>query len=140
MNIRFIKRNAYGNRPCIDNEVIRWHARHGWCWDVQVDGTLVAVFYCTLLCGDGCLVHFDKAKYINVPGAVVLGVLKKAMRMVAPECDVIYATIEKRNAALIRVAVHLGFGIVPDGGFLRDKTEEVVLLKYYGRPAGYIKN
>ena len=126
--------------PFVRNEVTKWHAEHGWCWNVDVDDMFVATLFCTLLCGDGCLVHFLTGRYIQLPGAVVLAIMKKAMRMLEPECDVIYATIARRNAALIRVAVRLGFGLVPDGGFIRDGSEEVALLKYYGRPVGYIKN
>jgi hypothetical protein len=139
MKIRFTKRNPYGQIPCVWNDVVSWHSRHGWCWEVKVDGVAVAVFYCTLLCGDGCLVHFDKAEYVKLPGAVILGIMRKAMRMIEPECDVIYATIEKQNEKLIHVAIRLGFGLIPNGGFLRDGKTEVVLLKFYPETARYIK-
>lgn len=125
--------------PFVRNDVTTWHAEHGWCWNVDVDDMFVATLFCTLLCGDGCLVHFDTGKYIRLPGPVILAIMRKAMRMLEQNADVIYATILARNHALIRVAIRLGFVLVPDGGFLRDGKDDVVLLKYYGCPARYIK-
>ena len=125
--------------PFVRNDVTTWHAQHGWCWNVDVDNMFVATLFCTLLCGDGCLVHFDTGKYIRLPGSVILAIMRKAMRMLEQNADVIYATILARNQALIRVAICLGFRLVPGGGFQRDGKDEVVLLKFYPSLARYIK-
>ena len=125
--------------PSVYNDITLWHCEHGWCWNIEVNERIIATMCGTLLCGDGCIVHFETMDFIKLPGAVILGVMRKAVRMLAPECDMIYATIEARNEKLIRVAVRLGFEIVPDGGFLRDGKTEVVLLKFYTGLARYIK-
>ena len=95
--------------PFVRNEVTKWHAEHGWCWNVDVDDMFVATLFCTLLCGDGCLVHFLTGRYIQLPGAVVLAIMKKAMRMLGPECDVIYATIARQNPRWIATWISFSF-------------------------------
>ena len=127
------------NEPWVRNDVTRWHAEHGWVWNVDVDDEFVATVFCTLLCGDGAVIHFYTGKYTSLPGAVVLGIMRKAIRVIVPNCDVLYATIPTANEKLIRVAVSLGFGLVPDGGFLRDRTESISLLKYYPQSRCHIK-
>lgn len=124
--------------PCVVNDVTLWHLEHGFLWDVvEEDGRRIGVFFCTLLCGDGCIVHFDTVPGMVIPWQSTLAAMRKGVRMIAEVGGVIYATIPAENRALIRVAVRLGFGLVCDGGFLRD-GEPVVLLKYFPRRKGYI--
>ena len=125
--------------PWVINDVTRWHAEHGWVWNVDVDDEFVATVFCTLLCGDGAVIHFYTGKYTRLPGVVVLGIMRKAMRVVSPHCDVLYATIPSNNKKLIQVAIGLGFCLIPDGGFLRNGNEEIELLKYYPRSKCHIK-
>lgn len=134
MNITFVP----SKEPFVRDDVTMWHAQHGWLWNIDVDDMFVGTLFCTLLCGDGCLVHFKSGKYIVLPGVVILAIMRKAMRMLSAECDVIFASIETRNKKLIQTAIRLGFRIVDGGGWLRD-GEEVTLLKYYGRQLCYSK-
>ena len=118
--------------PCVTNEVTLWHVAHGWIWDVieVASGKSIGVFFCTHLCGDGCVCHFDTVG--TVRPALLLAAFRKGLRMILPHCAVIYATIEAGNIALIRCAQRLGFQIVAGGGFIRD-GREIMLLKYVGR-------
>ena len=134
MNITFVP----SREPFVRDDVTMWHAQHGWLWNIDVDNMFVGTLFCTLLCGDGCLVHFKTGKYITMPGAVVLAIMRKAMRMLSENCDVIFASIETRNRKLIQTAIYLGFVIVENGGWMRDGTD-VTLLKYYGRHLCYSK-
>lgn len=118
--------------PCVVNDVTLWHCEHGWLWDV-VDvqsGRHIAVFFCTLLCGDGCIVHFSTAGGVSVPWTLTLSAMRKGIRMIGSYGNVIYATIPAENRGLIRVAIRLGFGLVCDGGFQRD-GRRIELLKYF---------
>ena len=120
--------------PCVCNPVIGWHMKHGWVWDVeQFDGIgieRIGVFYCTLLCGAGCVCHFESARRGLRPG-VILAAMRKGIWLVRG-CDVIYATIPEEKEKLIRCAIRLGFGIVEDGGYVSE-GKAMKLLKYYGR-------
>ena len=120
--------------PCVDDGVVQWHVQNGWVWNVYGGADLrpVGVFFCTLLCGDGVICHFTPRPEIRIPWHVTLAAFRKGVRMLAPVCDVIYATIPAEKEKLIRVVIRLGFGIVEEGGFLRDGRTPVVLLKYYG--------
>lgn len=117
--------------PCVSNEVTLWHVAHGWIWDVieVASGQPIGVFYCTFLCGDGCVCHFDTVG--TVRPALLLAAFRKGLRMIRPHNDVIYATIAADKRKLIRSACRLGFRIVADGGFMRG-GEEISLLKYGG--------
>ena len=124
--------------PCVVTPAIRWHIDHGWVWDVVETrtGRKIGVFYCTLLGGDGCVVHFESA--CPIPWAVTFSAFKKAMQMVSPHCNVVLATIPASKKKLIDAAILLGFGIV-DAGYERPGEGEIVLLKYFGRRLKYIK-
>lgn len=131
--VRFEKVEGRSFRPpCVDNGVVWWHVQHGWVWNVMDEHGTLGVFFCTRLCGDGVICHFTPRPEICVPWYLTLAAMRKGVRMLAPVCDVIYATIPAEKEKLIRVAVRLGFGIVEEGGFLRDRRQPVVLLKYYG--------
>jgi len=134
MNITFVP----SKEPFVRDEVTMWHAEHGWLWNIDVDNVFVGTLFCTLLCGDGCFIHFKAGKYMHVPGVIILAIMKKAMRMLSAECDVIFASIETRNQKLIRTAILLGFGTIDGGGWTRDGVP-VTLLKYYGRSLCYSK-
>ena len=145
MNITFVP----SREPFVRDDVTMWHAQHGWLWNIDVDDMFIGTLFCTLLCGDGCFVHFKTGKYITLPGAVVLAIMRKAMRMLSTESDVIFASIETRNRKLIQTAIYLGFGIVENGGWQRQALDggsaglrsgtEITLLKYYGRHLCYSK-
>ena len=112
----------------IDNDVTRWHLAHGWIWNVSSsDNSPLGVFYCTLLCGDGCIIHFDALPHI--PWSVILPAFRKAIRMISPVSDVVYATVPDSRAKLIRILIRLNFTPISSGGFLRDQTTPVTLLK-----------
>lgn len=134
MQITFVP----SKEPFVRDDVTLWHAAHGWLWNIDVDNMFVGTLFCTMLCGDGCFIHFLSGKYIVLPGAVILAIMRKAMRILSAECDVIFASIETRNKKLIRVAEFLGFRIIEGGGWLRDGVE-ITLLKYYGRRTCYSK-
>ena len=119
--------------PCVCDEVIAWHVIHGWVWDVYDRRSPVGVFYCTVICGSGAICHFSTRAGIKIPASVILAAFRKGVRMVAPKCPVLYATIPEEKTKLIRVAVRLGFGVVEDGGFVLE-GDKMVLLKYYGPP------
>ena len=123
-----LPRFARATRLFIDNDVTRWHLAHGWIWNVSSsDNSPLGVFYCTLLCGDGCIIHFDALPHI--PWTAILPAFKKAIRMISPVSDVVYATVPDSRAKLIRILIRLNFAPVSSGGFLRDQTTPVTLLK-----------
>ena len=121
---RFVR----ATRLFIDNDVTRWHLAHGWIWNVIApDNSPLGVFYCTLLCGDGCIIHFDALPHI--PWSVILPAFRKAIRMISPVSDVVYATVPDSRTKLIRILIRLNFAPVSSGGFLRDQTTPITLLK-----------
>ena len=123
-----LPRFARATRLVIDNDVTRWHLTHGWIWNVIApDNSPLGVFYCTLLCGDGCIIHFDALPHI--PWSVILPAFRKAIRMISPVSDVVYATVPDSRTKLIRILIRLNFAPVSSGGFLRDQTTPVTLLK-----------
>lgn len=117
--------------PAIANDVTAWHVSHGWIWNVIEVRTHrpIGVFYCTFLCGDGCVCHFDT--FGTLSPAVILASFKKGVRMIKEHCPVIYATIPAEKSKLIRCACRLGFKVIPDAGFERDGVE-MTFLKYFG--------
>lgn len=127
--------------PCVVNDITLWHLEHGFLWDVVEvpSGRRIAVFFCTLLCGDGCIVHFDSVKGVEVSWGAVLAAMRKGIRMVSDCGAVIYATIPAEKSSLIRCACCLGFAIVDAGGFLRD-GKEIVLLKYLKNQKAILNN
>lgn len=120
--------------PCVINDVTIWHLHHGFIWDVveAPSGRRIAVFFCTLLCGDGCFVHFETVKNLKISWATVFAAMRKGVQMISPYGNVIYATIPEEKKALIRVACKLGFSVVKEGSFDRD-GENIVLLKFLDR-------
>ena len=131
--------NFVGTRAtCVVTPAIRWHIDHGWVWDVVETrtGRMVGVFYCTILGGDGCVVHFESSG--NVPWPVTFSAFKKGMQMVSPHNNVVLATIPASKGKLIDAAILLGFGII-DAGYERPGEGKIVLLKYFGRRLKYIK-
>ena len=118
--------------PCVVNEVTLWHSQHGFLYDVvQADGRRIGVFYATLICGEGAILHFDAVQDGNIPWISTFSAMKKALKMIL-KCrfNVIYATIPEEKKRLIQIAVRLGFRIVTDGGFFRD-SQKISLLKYF---------
>ena len=125
--------------PCVCSDVVLWHLKHGWVWNVVELPAIrrCGVFYCTLLCGDGCVVHFDTVPGLKLSWVFIHAAMKRSIRMIAPLCNVVYATIPEEKESLIRVCFHLGFRKT-DGGFLRDGMP-IALLKYYPRQNAILK-
>lgn len=119
--------------PCVVNEVTLWHLQHGWIWNiVEVpDGRPIGVFFATLLCGDGCIVHFSMVRDLDISWGTILTALRRGVSVAAHYCDVVYATIPRENRRLISIACRLGFAEIVGGGFVRD-GKPVALLKYLG--------
>jgi len=122
----------------VDNDVTRWHLAHGWIWnvlEVDRDNRVVrplGVFFATLLCGDGAVIHFCSVPGISIPPAITLAAFRKAIRMISPACSILLATIPQDRASLIRCAYRLGFRMTT-GSFDRD-GRHILLLKYQAAP------
>lgn len=116
--------------PCVVNEVISWHLQHGWVWDVTdlQTGDRVAVFYCTLLCGDGLILHFATVDGVRLSAGFILSTFRKGIRMVQECCSVLYATVPA-GSRLHKVICRLGFVVCRGGSFFRDGVK-IDLLKY----------
>lgn len=122
--------------PCVCNEVTLWHLSHGWLWNVydRKQQCYIGVFFATLMCGEGVIVHFDR-----IPGAVVdapalLCAFRRGMRLVCQEnIQVVYATIPSSKKKLIRCACKLGFTVCSDANYFRC-GKEISLLKYLPHP------
>lgn len=116
--------------PCVIDEVTLWHKQHGWLWNVldQRTGDRVAVFFCTLLCGDGAILHFTVRPNVSLSGVFLRSAFRRGIEMVKPYCGVLYATIPQSSTGLVRVVEKLGFQVVRDGGFYRD-GDFILLLK-----------
>lgn len=133
--------------PCVVDEVVAWHVAHGWVWDVvEITPTntdehgrtrRIGVFFCTLLCGDGAVCHFTTVPEIEIPWHVTLAAFRKAIRMVSPAVNVVFATIPADNIPLLRCACRLGFRI-SCGSFFRDGSK-IRLLQYFPPVKNYIK-
>ena len=125
--------------PCIVDDVIAWHVSHGWVWDVVEvkSGRRVGVFFCTLLCGDGVIVHFSTVPGIEIPWQTTLAAMRKGVKMVSPVVNVVFATIPADNLPLLRCACRLGFRI-SCGSFDRDGAK-IRLLQYFPPVKNYIK-
>ena len=137
MKVNFVKTVI----PCVVNDVTIWHVQHGLIWDVieAPSGRYLGVFFCTLLCGDGCIIHFCSLPDVVISPATTLYAFKKAVRMMSSYGNVIYATIPAQKIKLVRTICALGFRIVSDGNFLRD-GEEIQLLKYFPGQKGILKH
>lgn len=117
--------------PCVDNEITRWHLAHGWLWDVY-DRKLeqnIGVFFVTLMCGDGCIVHFDRVEHVDVEAAALLCAFRRGVELVAPHFNVVFATIPSEKQKLIRCACRLGFSVCHGAEYWRFE-QEITLLKY----------
>ena len=121
--------------PCLVNPVTLWHLKHGWIWNItDQKRTPLGVFFCTLLCGDGVIVHFDTLK-TPIPWNITLAAMKKGIRMLN-ECNVIFATIPIENEKLIRVALRLGFRKTSAKYISGLKT--MVLLEYFKKDSAIL--
>lgn len=117
--------------PCVDNEITRWHLAHGWLWDVY-DRKLkrnIGVFFCTLLCGDGCIIHFDCVPELSPEPVAILSAFRSAVDLVSPDFNVVFATIPSSKNKLISCICRMGFSVCCDAKYWRD-GQEITLLKY----------
>lgn len=126
--------------PCVDNPVVRWHVAHGWIWDVwEIDrARKIGVFYASLLCGDGVVIHFDVLPGIDLHPATVLSAFRRGVALAAANADVVFATVPSAKVKLIRCLCRLGFAACSGGSFLRDGVE-ICLLKYLPGSKCYCK-
>lgn len=117
-----------------NTDAVRWHVLHGWCYNVwSCDSNAkkaMGVFYVTLLCGAGGILHFDAAG--KVSGAELLEAFHKGLRIVKPYLALMLATIPKDKEKLARAAKMLGFEVLPGGDFAVDGVD-YSLLKYLKR-------
>jgi hypothetical protein len=120
--------------PCVENPVVCWHVAHGWIWNVwEVSRQRnIGVFYATLLCGDGVVIHFDVLPGIQLHPATVLSAFRRGVALAAANADVVFATVQADNVKLIRCLCRLGFVVCRDASFCRDGAE-IALLKYLPR-------
>lgn len=114
--------------PCVADEIITWHIAHGWVWNVSADGVYYGVIFCTLLCGDGVIIHFTPKPGVTIPFSVSLAAFKKVVKITTP-LGVVFATIPRSKSKLIQILKRLGFSETT-GGFIREGEGEVALLKY----------
>ena len=123
--------------PCIVNDITLWHVEHGLLWDVVAvpSGRRIGVFFATLLCGDGSVIHFYAAE--DIPKTAFLAAFRKALKMMSSYGNVIYATVPDEYGKLISVLCRAGFIKVPDGGFVR-AGKNITLLKYLPGKKQYI--
>lgn len=121
--------------PVCNTSVIRWHVLHGWCYKVwECDwhsGRPIAVFYITLMCGDGGFVHFD-ALVEDCPAFVIRRAIRAGLALAARELPVVFAHIPKRKERLIRYLLHIGFVHIVEGDF-HSHGEDFALLKFLNR-------
>lgn len=121
-------------RLAVSTEVIRWHLAHGWvynvweCSDDGASGRIVAVFYITVVCGVGGVLHFDTV-VLDIPPAVIRAAMRKGVSMVAAVLPLVLATIPVAKSRLIRHVERLGFVRVVPGDFVAE-GRQFVLLKY----------
>lgn len=127
--------------PCVKNAITRWHASHGWLYNAYrlPENRSVGVFYATLLCGDGAVIHFDVAPGADLSAPEILHGVRSAIRMIGrASLNVIYTTIPGDRTGLIKLMTRFGFREVPDGGFLRDGLPVVLLKMDPDVPSGNI--
>ena len=129
--------------PCVTDGEVLWHLEHGCCYDVVEvgSGRRLGVFFATLLCGDGCIIHFSVSPECSSPGSIspatILYAFRKGIRTASMLGEVIYATIPEEKKGLIRVVELLSFRILPEGSFFRD-GKKILLLKYFPHKRGIL--
>lgn len=105
--IRFEIVKRFSN-ACVKNEVVKWHTQHGWVYNVwsNVDERYLGVYYCTLLCGDGVVLHFESC-VDDIAVGDILAAFKKGIQMMSKQ-NIVLATIPK-DLKLCRIAKRLRF-------------------------------
>lgn len=95
-------------KSCVKNAVIKWHIKHGWVYNIwsNIDERYLGVFYCTLLAGDGVVLHFDTCVDDMAIGDT-LAALKKGVEMMKQH-NIVLATIPT-ELKVCRIAKRLGF-------------------------------
>lgn len=133
-SVVYFERCMKGVYPFLQHDdVIEWHFRHGWVWNLWdiPRKNIFGCCYCTLLCGSGCVLHFRIAAGVRLSAGVILAAMRKGISLAVKNCDVVYATIPRSKTGLIRVVQRLGFKEVVEGGF-ESGGEYLLLLKYAG--------
>lgn len=135
MKVNFVKTLI----PCVLNEITLWHLQHGLIWDVveAPSGRYLGVFFATLLCGDGCIIHFFSLPDVVISPPTTLYAFRKAIQIMSTYGNVIYATVPEEKTKLVKVLRLLGFGIVADGNFSRS-GQNILLLKYFPGKKGIL--
>ena len=138
MRIYFERVNDPESAACNSNCAL-WHLQHGWyynVWDCSDDGKsgrIIGVFYVTQLAGLGGILHFETVAR-DIPAAHVFAAFRKAIRIVKPHLDGIFATIPVHKKKLIRVMERIGFTKISLAAPLRSGGMEFILLQYFPRP------
>ncbi len=141
MKVSFVKPRTR-RTLAVDDEVTRWHFRHGWVWNVMLAETWMplGVVFCTLLGGDGCAVHFSVKPGVVPPKTAMLAAIRKAIRMLAPVCPLLLATIpdDAEHRHLILVLYRCGFRR-SDLQWRREGGVPVAALQYFPREKGIVR-
>lgn len=112
--------------PCVKNKCIFWHCKHGWVYNVwsNVDNRYLGVFYCTLLGGDGVVLHFENAVE-DIAVGDILCAFKKGVKMMS-RLNLVLATIPAEKK-LNRIVKKLGFTEIAQ--YKRDR-QIIILYKF----------
>jgi hypothetical protein len=96
-------------KACIKNEIIKWHIKHGWVYNVwsNVDEKYIGIFYCTLLAGDGVVLHFLSCERVLIHPVDIYSAFKQGIELMKSQ-NIVLATIPKK-LKLCRIAKRLGF-------------------------------
>ena len=113
-------------RPCVKTKAIFWHCKHGWVYNVwsNVDQRYLGVFYCTLLGGDGVILHFENA-VDDIAVGDILCAFKKGVAMMS-RFNLVLATVPAEKK-LNRIVKKLGFSEIAQ--YQRDK-KTIILYKF----------
>ena len=101
-------------KACIKNSIIEWHFQHGWVYNVwsNVDEKYLGVFFCTLLAGDGVVLHFSSCDGVNIHPVDTYSAFKQGVELMKSQ-NIVLATIPK-NLKLCKVAKRLGFEVIAE--------------------------
>jgi hypothetical protein len=133
MRIWFERIDGIG-ASCVKSPGARWHALHGWLYNVlaqEGSGPVrkAGVFYVSQVLAGCGMVHFEANPKRAPSAAVTLAAMRKGVRICAEQLDETFACIERGNGRLLKVAGRLGFDPVCA---LKVEGADCVLLKLFG--------
>ncbi|MBQ7395936.1 MAG: hypothetical protein IJW08_05320 [Lentisphaeria bacterium] len=116
--------------PCVTAEEVMWHIAHGYVWNIrEVSGRYVGVFFATLLCGDGVIIHFLPVAGISIHFSTVLSAFRKAKKLFPIFGSVVFATVPEKKRTLIRLLAAMNFSVT-GAAFVRENEGRIILLQY----------